>query len=149
MYINIQVNKFSTVLENTFKTTDLPRVKLRVDPINCSNGEISKYQGYVGYILAEDGDNVKVYLECGGECAGSIVTVPSNMIDMEMSLTPLEKLKIYCLKYLVKKQNLTKDDMLTQMIVTSSTPEALEAYLKETGCTAEDLLCCYRATCFA
>ena len=131
-------------MENTIKSSQLTRVRLKVDPAFCNGGEIQKYQGYEGYIIAEDGDQVRVYLECGGECTGMVVTVPSSMIDMEQGLSPLEKLKITALRTLLQSQKITREHALVQMIVSANSPEALESFLSEAGLTERDLLSIYK-----
>ena len=68
------MKQFSKLMENTLRSSNLRRVRLKVDPAFCENGEISKYQGYEGYILAEDGISAKIYFE--GFEGGTIATVP-------------------------------------------------------------------------
>lgn len=142
------MNKFQNIMENTLKSSQLTRVKLKIDPALCKNGEISKYQGYVGYILAEDGDGVRVYLESGGECMGMVVTVPHTMIDVEQSLCPMDKLKIAVLRHLKQHHGLTKEDGSAHMIASATSPEALEAFCTEYGMCDRDLLSVYKSLLF-
>lgn len=143
------MKQFQTVMENAIKTSQLTKVKLKVDPALCSQGEISKYQGYEGYILAEDGEQVRVYLECGGECAGMVVTVPQTMIDVEQSLSPFDRLKIAALRHMVKSYGLTKEDASAHMIASAASPEALEAFVMEYGMCERDLIEMYKQVLFA
>lgn len=147
--MTFKANKFQTVMESAIKSSQLTRVKLKVDPALCSNGEISKYQGYEGYILAEDGEEIRVYLECGGECAGMVVTVPQTMIDIEQSLTPLDRLKITVLRHLKQHHGLVKEDGAARMIASATSPEALEACCVEHGMSDKDLLLMYKQLVFA
>jgi ribosomal protein L21E len=143
------MKQFQAVMENAIKSSQLTRVKLKVDPAFCSQGEISKYQGYVGYILAEDGEKVRLYLECGGECEGMVVTVPHNMIDIEQSLTPFDRLKIVVLRHLKQHHGLTKEDGSAHMIASATSPEALEAFCVEHGMSERDLMNLYKQQMFA
>jgi len=136
------MNKFSKLLENTFKTSNLRRVRLKVDPAFCEKGEISKFQGYEGFILSEDGVNAKIFFE--GIDGGIIATVPCGMIDVENSLTKMEKLKLNVLVFLREEKNMRFDSPLVQLVMNSSDIEMLEAFLLNNGCTEKDLLDIYR-----
>ena len=136
------MNKFSKLLENTFKMSNLRRVRLKVDPAFCEKGEISKFQGYEGFILAEDGVNAKIFFE--GIVGGIIATVPCGMIDVENSLTKMEKLKLNVLVFLREEKGMKFDSPLVQLVMNSSDIEMLEAFLLNNGCTEKDLLDIYR-----
>jgi hypothetical protein len=136
------MNKFSKLLENTFKTSNLRRVRLKVDPAFCEKGEISKFQGYEGFILSEDGVNAKIFFE--GIDGGIIATVPCGMIDVENSLTKMEKLKLNVLVFLREEKGMRFDSPLVQLVMNSSDIEMLEAFLLNNGCTEKDLLDIYR-----
>jgi hypothetical protein len=136
------MNKFSKLLENTFKTSNLRRVRLKVDPAFCEKGEISKFQGYEGFILSEDGVNAKIFFE--GIEGGIIATVPCGMIDVENSLTKMEKLKLNVLVFLREEKGMKFDSPLVQLVMNSSDIEMLEAFLLNNGCTEKDLLDIYR-----
>jgi len=136
------MNKFSKLLENTFKTSNLRRVRLKVDPAFCEKGEISKFQGYEGFILSEDGVNAKIFFE--GIEGGIIATVPCGMIDVENSLTKMEKLKLNVLVFLREEKGMRFDSPLVQLVMNSSDIEMLEAFLLNNGCTEKDLLDIYR-----
>jgi hypothetical protein len=136
------MNKFSKLLENTFKTSNLRRVRLKVDPAFCEKGEISKFQGYEGFILSEDGVNAKIFFE--GIDGGIIATVPCGMIDVENSLTKMEKLKLNVLVFLREEKGMKFDSPLVQLVMNSSDIEMLEAFLLNNGCTEKDLLDIYR-----
>jgi hypothetical protein len=133
---------FSKLIENTLKTTNLRRVRLKVDPAFCEKGEISKYQGYEGFILSEDGINAKMYIESEG--GGIMATIPCGMIDVESGMTKFEQLKMNILVYLKENKNMTFDSPLIQMVMNSSTLEMLEQFLLNNGCTEKDLLEIYR-----
>lgn len=137
------MKKFSKLLENSFKSSNLRRVRLKVDPAYCINGEIAKYQGYEGFILSEDGVTAKMYIEHNGE--GVITSIPCGMIDVESGLTPLEKLKMNVLIFLRENKDMKFDSPLVQMVMNSPDIEMLEAFLLNNGCTEKDLLEIYRS----
>lgn len=151
------MNKFSRLLENTFRSSNLKRVRLKVDPAYCERGEISKYQGYEGYILAEKEKESKVYIECG--CSdtmdvpeigagyakqGVVAMVPNDMLELTAGPSKMEKLKMYALMYLKETKNVNVQDALVQMIMNSSTLEMLETYLSNNGCSDKDIIAIYR-----
>jgi len=84
------MKRFNKVIENSLKDSQLIRVKLKVDPANCSSGEILKYNGYEGYILAEKESTYSVYVED----LGLVADVPKTIVSIQDSLNPIEKLKI-------------------------------------------------------
>jgi len=102
----------------------------------CSNGEISKYQGYTGYILSEDDDQVRVCMEC----CDNIITIPSSAITHCGALSQLDALKIAAYQVL----ELDTNDTLSAMVAAANTLEALEAYLTERGVSFETLLQIYK-----
>lgn len=137
------MSKFSNLLEDTFKRSNLRRVRLKVDPAFCEKGEISKFQGYEGFILSEDGVSAKMYIECM-DGSSVIATVPCDMIDVQNSLSKMEKLKLNVLVFLKESKGMKFDSPLVQMVMNSSSIEMLEQFLLNNGCTEKDLLEIYR-----
>lgn len=137
------MSKFSNLLEDTFKRSNLRRVRLKVDPAFCEKGEISKFQGYEGFILSEDGKNAKMYIECM-DGSSVIATIPYDMIDVQNSLTKLEALKLNILVFLKEEKGMAFDSPLVQMIMNSVNIEMIETFLLNNGCTEKDLLEIYR-----
>jgi hypothetical protein len=135
-------SRFNKFLENAFRTVNLRKVRLKVDPAYCEKGEISKFQGYEGFIIAEDGVNAKMYFE---EIDGGLVaTIPCGMIDVESGLTKLEKFKLNVLVFLKEEKGMKFDSPLVQLVMNSSNIQMLESFLKDNGCTDQDLLDIYR-----
>lgn len=130
------MKKFKSLVDNAIRQTQLVRVRLKVDPALCAGGEIMKYQGYEGYVLAEQGGKTRVCIEC----CDDVIMVPNSMLEPVMTTTPLDTLKIAAVKTL----QLTPNDALVSMIIAANTPEALEAYLREHGVDAEVILGVYR-----
>ena len=140
--LNNRMKKFSRLLENTLRSSNLRRVRLKVDPAFCVNGEISKFQGYEGFVLAEDGETAQMYID--NFDGGVMADIPCGMIDVESGLTKFEKLKMNALIFLKEEKDMTFDSPLVQMIMNSSDVEMFEAFLTNNGCTEKDLLEIYR-----
>lgn len=137
------MKKFSKLLENTFKSSNLRRVRLKVDPAFCNNGEIAKFQGYEGFILSEDGAYALMYIE--NFEGGVMADIPCGMIDVESGLTKLEKLKMNVLIFLKENKGMEFNSPLVQMVMNSPDIEMLETFLLNNGCTEKDLLEIYRS----
>ena len=137
------MKKFSRLLENTFKSSNLRRVRLKVDPAFCVAGEIAKFQGYEGFILSEDGKTALMYIE--NFDGGVMVDIPCDMIDVESGLSKMERLKMNVLIFLKENKNMQFDSPLVQMVMNSSDVQTLESFLLNNGCTEKDLLEIYRS----
>jgi len=136
------MKKFSKLLENTFKQANLKKVRLKVDPAFCERGEISKYQGYDGYILAEikKDKNIEIYIEE----LEIIATVPEDMVDCEVGSTKFEQLKLNALVFLKEEKGMASDSPLITMIMHSTSIQMFESYLLNNGCSDKDLIAIYR-----
>jgi hypothetical protein len=137
------MKKFSRFLESTFKSSNLRRVRLKVDPAFCIAGEISKYQGYEGFILAENEKTALMYIE--NFDGGVMVDIPCDMIDVESGLSKLERLKMNVLIYLKENKDMKFDSPLVQLVMKSPDVTMLETFLLDNGCTEKDLLEIYRS----
>ena len=135
------MSKFSQLLENALNSNKLKRVRLKVDPSFCEKGEISKFQGYEGYILAEKDGQYKIYFECMN---GEIAMIPQDMIDISSTLSKLEKLKITATKYLKNQLGVDCSETIFQLIFNSPNIETLESFLLNNGYSEKDILNIYR-----
>lgn len=130
------MSKFSRLLENTLQQTMLRKVRLKTDPAFTSNGQISKFQGYEGFILAEMGKIARMYIT---EC-GEMVDIPIEMIDVNSGLTQFEKLKLNTLMFLKTKKQKSFNDPITKIVMMCSTIDDLEAMLLNNGLTEKDFI---------
>ncbi len=130
------MKKFKSLVDNAIRQTQLVRVRLKVDPALCAGGEIMKYQGYEGFVLAEQDGETRVCIEC----CDDVIMVPSNMLEPVTSTSPLDVLKIAALHVM----QLDTNTPLATMIVAANGPEALETYMREHGASADDVLSMYR-----
>ncbi len=136
------MKRFNKVIENSLKDSQLVRVKLKVDPANCSSGEILKYNGYEGYILAEKESSYSVYVED----LGLVAELPKTIVAIQDTLNPIEKLKINALQFLINKG--LADEILLKSIYMASAPECIDAFLREKGMSDFDILSVYRNALF-
>ena len=75
---------------------------------------------------------------------GQIAMIPHDMVDIDASLSRLERLKLTAAKYL--KQHIQKDcsDPLFQQIMNSPDIQTFESFVLNGGCSEKDLLNIYR-----
>jgi hypothetical protein len=136
------MSKFSQLLENAFNSNKLKRVRLKVDPAFCERGEISKFQGYEGYILAERDGEYKIYFE---SLNGEIAIIPQDMLDMNSSLTKLERLKLNTIKYFKNTLKIDCSNVIYQLVLNSPNIETFESFILNNGFSEKDLLNIYRS----
>lgn len=136
------MSKFSQLLENAFNSNKLKRVRLKVDPAFCERGEISKFQGYEGYILAERDGEYKIYFE---SLNGEIAIIPQDMLDMNSSLTKLERLKLNTIKYFKNTLKIDCGNVIYQLVLNSPNIETFESFILNNGFSEKDLLNIYRS----
>lgn len=115
----MRINK---VIENTFSNLNLKRIRLKSDP----NNHIVPYEGYV---LEENEDGTLQIYAIGAD--KPYMTVAPEMIDVQNSLSSLDKLKLI-IAGCVEKQVACQIKDLNNL-------SDIEATLLSSGCTMEDM----------
>lgn len=95
-----------------------------------------KYQGYEGYVLAEQDDVVRVCIEC----CDDVIMVPGSMLEPVVT-SSLDALKVAAIQVL----QLDHDEVTSTMVAAANSAQALEAYLREHGVDDARMLDVYRA----
>ena len=139
------MSKFQTIFESNLKTAALKRVKIKLDPKYAAREEYTGLEGYIGYILAEDTENVTVYVEGIGD--GSIEILPISCIERTQD-PKLSRLSRIAMDYVVCIKKITKGKVFDNILVAPSA-DALEVVLKELGCTLSDILTIYKGYYYA
>jgi len=132
--------KFNQVILESLQQATLKRVRIKVDPANVTvTANLANCDGYEGYVLSECGDAVKVLvISPDQDNTMSVIDIPSEYIQ---NINPnLEEVK----QFLISSLNLQEDDPLLQQIITSSSIDDVEAFLKDNGMTAEDISNLYK-----
>lgn len=130
------MSRFSNLLENTLSQTILRKVRLKTDPAFSSNGEISKFQGYEGFILSETDKMAELYVCENGE----IIDIPVEMIDMDGCLSNFEKLKLNTLMYLKAMKGKSLNDPICKIVMMCSVIDDLEQMLFSNGITEKEFI---------
>ena len=117
--------KLSKLFENEFKGLKMLRVKLKIDP---ANNNIP----YEGYVLHENEDGTLDVVVTSPGVENSVMTIQPNQIDVQQTLSNLDKLKLII-------AGTIKDKTIVMQIKDLNTISDIEAMLISNGCTFEDL----------
>ena len=105
------MSAFNNLIEKVALKEKLVKVQLKTDPAYSNLGTISKFQGYIGYILRENRTSSKVFLEQNG----AVIIVPNKMIEpVQNKLSKVDLFKLAALRYLKEKRDIKKTDALTK-----------------------------------
>lgn len=131
------MSKFSKLLENTFEKANLRKVRLKIDPLYRDSDDFSKFEGYNGYVIAENDKTMKVYFENEG---GTIIDVPIPMIDFESTLSTFEKLKLSAITYLKTDKGIDSNNKLIEVILATGCVDDMILLLTNNCCDDKDII---------
>jgi len=135
------MSAFNNLIEQVALKEKLVKVQLKTDPAFSNLGVISKFQGYIGYILRENSTLSKVYLEQ----IGTVVIVPNGMIEpVQNKLSKVDLFKLAALRYLKEKRDIKQTDILTKLIINCNSIEYVESFCLDNGCTQDDIINIYK-----
>ena len=135
------MSAFNNLIEQVALKEKLVKVQLKTDPAYSNLGTISKFQGYIGYILRENRTSSKVFLEQNG----AVIIVPNKMIEpVQNKLSKVDRFKLAALKYLKEKRDIKQTDTLTKLIINCSSIEYVESFCIDNGCTQNDIKNIYK-----
>lgn len=132
------MKKFNSILENSLKSTNLKKVRIKVDPIYAKESNLAEIDGYTGYILAEDEETVTLHVE---NCEIEIQVIPSACVQPILE-PKVEALIIAAVNYLRD----LKGDSIAEVgqIINCTSLSDVDVFLQQCGCTIEDILCIYK-----
>ena len=135
------MSAFNNLIEQVALKEKLVKVQLKTDPAFSNLGNISKFQGYIGYILRENRTSSKVFLEQNG----AVIIVPNKMIEpVQNKLSKVDRFKLAALKYLKEKRDIKQTDTLTKLIINCNSIEYVESFCIDNGCTQNDIKNIYK-----
>jgi len=127
-----------TLMEAYTSNNLLKKVRLKIDPINRSNVDLAKFNGYEGYILSEDIDNKTIDVMVIGDLEEPIIkNLPYDCVDNESIIEPLTKFKIATKAYLKHKLDIEEDNEIYDKVDASNSHKDIENNLKEYGLNKE------------
>jgi hypothetical protein len=137
--------KYTQIFLESLQCTSLKRVRIKIDPAAISVSEdLSKCNGYEGYVLAEDSSVVKVLVirpDTGKEA--NVINVPPGYLetiiqdDMQNKLTELKG-------FIITALNPAVDDPIIQQIQSSESTDDIESFLRDRGLSSEDITKLYK-----
>ena len=135
------MSAFNNLIEQVALKEKLVKVQLKTDPAYSNLGTISKFQGYIGYILRENRTSSKVFLEQNG----AVIIVPNKMIEpVQNKLSKVDRFKLAALRYLKEKRDIKQTDVLTKLIINCNSIEYVESFCLDNGCSQDDIKNIYK-----
>lgn len=136
--------KFRQIIEESLQKTALKKIRIKVDPAKISaEQDLSKVDGYEGYILAEGVGKLKI-LVLSPEM--SIEDIPIECLEAiaeDDKVETFEELKGFILSEMLKTGTKEGDPILCN-IASSNNLSDIETFLKQKGYTDEKLSCIYK-----
>lgn len=146
-YNEININnyvKFRQIIEESLNKTALKRVRIKVDPAKISTEhDLSKVDGYEGYILAEGVGTLKILVLSPEMTVNDIPEEFIEAIAEDDKLETFEELKNYILSEMLKSGTQEGDPILCN-VASSNNLCDIETFLKQKGFTDEKLAQLYR-----
>jgi len=143
---NININMgFHTRIDESLRTTNLRRIRIKTDPSKVANNEDFKnVEGYEGYILGECRGMLKVLVLAPDM---PIMDIPPEVLEHiydDQVGDVLSEFKNYAKEYLIKNKNKKQNDPVFVNIDNSSEYNEIESFLKQGGVSDEELSKIYR-----
>lgn len=135
--------KYEIIIENSLKSTDLKRVRIKVDPSLVSQAsDLSQCHGYEGYILAETGDVPKV-LVMSPDGVSSVMDIPAQYLQLLLNDEESEALRAFK-DYICQTCEMDPESPEAELLTNTQSIEEVEALLKQVGLTDDELKALYR-----
>jgi hypothetical protein len=137
--------KYDQIITESLDRVTLKRVRIKVDPASVSVAEdLTKCNGYEGYVLAEDQSHMKVLVVMPGT-SGKMTVMSVPVEYLEIVLQNLDQLRIDNLKrFIITSLDISDDDPVIQQIQSSESIEDVEVFLKDRGMSEEEIAKLYK-----
>jgi hypothetical protein len=137
--------KFDRLIIESIQKTNLKKVRIKVDPANVSVAEdLAKCNGYEGYVLAEGQVATKIMVIIPDDTSTMpVIDVPNDCIQQLIQRPgsiELDKFK----HFLINSLNVANDDPLITHIISCTSIDDIEAFLKDNGFTVDDITKLYK-----
>jgi len=147
-YNEININnyvKFSQIIEESLQKTALKRIRIKVDPAKISaEQDLSKVDGYEGYILAEGVGKLKILVLSPDMPIEEIPLEFIEAIAEDDKLETFEELKSFILSEMLRCGTQEGDPILCN-VASSNNLSDIETFLKQKGFTDENLSNLYKS----
>lgn len=135
--------KYNRIITESLNNIALKRVRIKVDPASINvTADLTKCDGYEGYVLAECDDLMKVLVvQPNDDGSMSIMDIPNEYLEMLTNIKQnLEDIK----RFIITALNVSDDDPLIMQIAAASSIDDIEAFLKDRGLTEEEITKLYK-----
>jgi hypothetical protein len=135
--------KYDLIIENNLKTVSLRKVRIKVDPkLVSQEADLSKCDGYEGFILAETGDVPKV-LVMSPDGVSSVMDIPQQFLQTMFGDEESQALTAFK-EYICDVCELDMTTPEAEMILSANTIEEIESLLKTAGLLDDEIKVIYR-----
>jgi hypothetical protein len=137
--------KYDQIITESLSNVSLKRVRIKVDPASVSVAEdLSKCDGYEGYVLAEDQSHMKVLVVMPGS-TGEMTVMDIPVECLELLLQNLDDIRFSDFKrFIITSLDISDDDPVIQQIEASESIEDIEVFLRDRGMTDEEITKLYK-----
>jgi hypothetical protein len=137
--------KYDQIITESLSNVSLKKVRIKVDPASVSVAEdLSKCNGYEGYVLAEDQSFMKVLVVMPG-ATGEMTVMDVPVEYLELLLQNLDCIRFNDFKrFIITSLDISDDDPVIQQIEASESIEDIEVFLKDRGMTDEEIANLYK-----
>ena len=135
--------KYDLIIENNLKTVSLRKVRIKIDPkLVSQEADLSKCDGYEGFILAETGDVPKV-LVMSPDGVSSVMDIPQQFLQTMFGDEESQALTAFK-DYICDVCELDMTTPEAEMILSANTIEDIESLLKTAGLLDDEIKIIYR-----
>jgi len=137
--------KYDQIITESLSNVSLKKVRIKVDPASVSVAEdLSKCNGYEGYVLAEDQSFMKVLVVMPG-ATGEMTVMDVPVEYLELLLQNLDGIRFNDFKrFIITSLDISDDDPVIQQIEASESIEDIEVFLKDRGMSDEEITNLYK-----
>jgi hypothetical protein len=137
--------KYDQIITESLSNVSLKKVRIKVDPASVSVAEdLSKCNGYEGYVLAEDQSFMKVLVVIPG-ATGEMTVMDVPVEYLELLLQNLDGIRFNDFKrFIITSLDISDDDPVIQQIEASESIEDIEVFLKDRGMSDEEITNLYK-----
>jgi hypothetical protein len=135
--------KYDQIILESLQRTTLKKVRIKIDPIDVkSSADLSRCNGYEGYVLAEGQELTKVIIVLPDQDGNmSVIEVPNEHLEiLNNAAQNLDAL----IHFIILSLDVSGDDPLIQNIHACESIDDIEVFLKDRGLSDDDIAEIYK-----
>jgi hypothetical protein len=135
--------KVDRAIEETFKKSNLKRIRIKVDPRQLVNQGFEHCDSFEGYVLEECMGKLKILVLTPDMAVHDIPEQFIEMLATQHDMDVFEEFKAFAIKNLIK-DGMPENSPTLEQVLNSGCLNDIEQYLKQSGFTGERLADMYR-----